>query len=41
MLRKLQGVLPIVHTPFTDDDEIDEAALVLEQQRCSVALRVR
>lgn len=30
MLRKLQGVLPIVHTPFTDDDEIDEAALARE-----------
>jgi 4-hydroxy-tetrahydrodipicolinate synthase len=27
MPRRLQGVLPIVHTPFTDADEIDEAVL--------------
>ena len=27
MPKRLQGVLPIVHTPFTDDDEIDEATL--------------
>jgi dihydrodipicolinate synthase/N-acetylneuraminate lyase len=26
-MRRLQGVLPIVHTPFTDDDEIDLATL--------------
>jgi dihydrodipicolinate synthase/N-acetylneuraminate lyase len=30
MFRELQGVLPIVHTPFTEDDEIDEAALARE-----------
>ncbi|MBL9080963.1 MAG: dihydrodipicolinate synthase family protein [Planctomycetales bacterium] len=30
MSRELQGVLPIVHTPFTEDDEIDEAALARE-----------
>lgn len=27
MLRMLRGVLPIVHTPFTDDDQIDSASL--------------
>lgn len=27
MPRKLQGVLAIAHTPFTDDDEIDAASL--------------
>ena len=27
MSRLLQGVLPIVHTPFTDDDAIDLATL--------------
>ncbi len=27
MAKRLQGVLPIVHTPFTDDDEIDVATL--------------
>jgi 4-hydroxy-tetrahydrodipicolinate synthase len=27
MPRRLHGVLPIVHTPFTDDDEIDVATL--------------
>ena len=27
MARSLHGVLPIVHTPFTDDDRIDSAAL--------------
>ena len=30
MPRRLQGVLPIVHTPFADDDAIDEAALARE-----------
>ena len=25
--RQLAGVLPIVHTPFTDGDAIDEASL--------------
>ena len=30
MPRRLQGVLPIVHTPFTDDDEIDVATLQRE-----------
>ena len=30
MARRLQGVLPIVHTPFTDSDEIDVAALQRE-----------
>jgi dihydrodipicolinate synthase/N-acetylneuraminate lyase len=27
MAKSLTGVLPIVHTPFTDDDQIDAAAL--------------
>jgi dihydrodipicolinate synthase/N-acetylneuraminate lyase len=27
MTRRLQGVLPIVHTPFLDDDSIDSASL--------------
>jgi dihydrodipicolinate synthase/N-acetylneuraminate lyase len=27
MSRRLHGVLPIVHTPFTDDDRIDRATL--------------
>ena len=27
MVKRLQGVLPIVHTPFTDTDEIDTAIL--------------
>ena len=27
MARRLQGVLPIVHTPFLDDDSIDAASL--------------
>lgn len=27
MPRKLRGVLPIVHTPFTDEDQIDSASL--------------
>ena len=27
MPRRLQGVLPIVHTPLTDSDEIDDAVL--------------
>lgn len=30
MTQRLQGVLPIVHTPFTVDDEIDRAALARE-----------
>jgi 4-hydroxy-tetrahydrodipicolinate synthase len=30
MPRKLHGVLPIVHTPFLDDDSIDEASLSRE-----------
>lgn len=29
-LQRLQGVLPIVHTPFTEADEIDRAALARE-----------
>src|SRR6266699_4087372 len=27
MVKRLQGVLPIVHTPFTNDDDIDVATL--------------
>ena len=27
MAKSLAGVLPIVHTPFTDDDQIDAATL--------------
>src|SRR4029077_7333813 len=27
MAKRLQGVLPIVHTPFTDGDDIDVATL--------------
>ncbi|MCU0879121.1 MAG: dihydrodipicolinate synthase family protein [Pirellulaceae bacterium] len=30
MLRQLRGVLPIVHTPFTEGDEIDTSALARE-----------
>jgi 4-hydroxy-tetrahydrodipicolinate synthase len=30
MPRRLQGVLPIVHVPFLDNDEIDEATLARE-----------
>ena len=30
MAKRLQGVLPIVHTPFTDGDEIDVATLQRE-----------
>ncbi len=30
MTRRLQGVLPIVHTPFLDDDSIDAASLQRE-----------
>lgn len=30
MAREITGILPIVHTPFTDDDEIDRAALKRE-----------
>lgn len=30
MIQRLQGVLPIVHTPFTDADEIDAATLKRE-----------
>ena len=30
MPKPLQGVLPIVQTPFLDSDEIDEAALQCE-----------
>src|SRR5262245_49803000 len=29
-MKRLQGVLPIVHTPFTDADEIDVATLQRE-----------
>lgn len=30
MVKRLQGVLPIVHTPFTENDEIDVATLKRE-----------
>lgn len=30
MPQRLEGVLPIIHTPFTADDEIDRAALARE-----------
>lgn len=30
MTKRLQGVLPIVHTPFTDDNEIDVVTLLRE-----------
>src|SRR5215831_8696409 len=30
MTKRLQGVLPIVHTPFTDADEVDVATLKRE-----------
>ena len=41
-MRRLQGVLPIVHTPFLDDDSIDFATLAREGfSLCSTAVRER